>query len=136
MYFGSFREGTLNIYWKLANGAGREELLIRLTGVFNDPLSLSPDGQHLILRRLNEETGEDLMLVSMGEERELTSYLGTGFNELAGSISPDGKWIAFTRSEGRPAPMDIWIVTAAGEDQRNITRSPNGVDNWAPSWGP
>jgi Tol biopolymer transport system component len=140
IYFGSFRDGSRSIYWKLANGAGGEELLIRLPGVFNDPLGTSPDGKHLILRMLRKETGEDLMLVSMGEEEpRLTPYLDTRFNEMHGSISPDGKWLAYRSDESGelelyiqsfPTPTAKYRISPGGAGPSYFTQSK--VIHWRP----
>jgi Tol biopolymer transport system component len=54
-------------------------------------------------------------------------------NEFAGRWSPSGKRIVFWRT---PAPFgfgEIWIMNAAGQDKRQLTR---GFDARDPSWDP
>src|SRR5687768_10351419 len=61
---------------------------------------------------------EDLWTVSAsgGIARRLTSGLGAAG---APSISPDGKWLAFSgREEG---PLEIWIMPAAGGSPQRLT---------------
>src|SRR5260370_34662424 len=45
--------------------------------------------------------------------------------------SPDGRWIAFSRS--REAPSNIWLMPAGGGPARPLTSSPD-EDRW-PTWG-
>ena len=44
--------------------------------------------------------------------------------------SPDGSSIMFTR--GRPAVSEVYVMTADGSDQRNITS--NDVGDWSGDW--
>jgi serine/threonine-protein kinase len=48
------------------------------------------------------------------------------------SISPDGRWIAFT--VGIRPDRDIWIMDAHGNDARPLTS--DDADDWAPDWSP
>jgi serine/threonine protein kinase len=139
IYFGSFRDGSRSIYSKLANGAGSEDLFIRLPGVFNSPRVWSPDGKHLVLRVLQEETGEDLVLVSAGKEPELIRYLDTGFNEMHGSVSPDGKWMAYRSDESGelelyvqsfPTPTAKYRISPNGAGPTYFAA--HGVIHWKP----
>jgi Tol biopolymer transport system component len=55
---------------------------------------------------------------------------------LSASFSPDGKWIAFsrTRGVGSAGNADVFVMRTDGSDVRNVTRSAiwdSGVD-----WGP
>ena len=67
---------------------------------------------------------------SGGEARRLTSHEGL---ELFPKISPDGKWIAFSRESG--GNTDIWIMEVASPTfAKPITLGP-AIDT-APSWSP
>ena len=77
------------------------------------------------------------MLVSMGEERELTPYLDTGFNEMSGSISPDGKWMAYRSDESGefelyvqsfPTPTAKYRISPSGA---GLFRATNEI-HWKP----
>lgn len=91
-------KGTANIYKKNSSGAGVVEKLTKLTGVFNDPRDWSPDGEFIVIRRLMEETGEDIYLLST-KTGDIKPFLNSRFNEDGGSVSPDGKWLAYRSDE-------------------------------------
>lgn len=89
-----------------------------------------PDGQSLIAvgnrrpERDLQAREADLWLlpVNGGEPRQLTSTLG---NESDPTVSPDGKWIAFTgypETPGFYVQDDLWVMPAGGGEARNLTK--------------
>lgn len=89
-----------------------------------------PDGQSLIAvgnrrpERDLQAREADLWLlpVSGGEPRQLTSTLG---NESEPTVSPDGRWIAFTgypETPGFYVQDDLWVMPAGGGAARNLTQ--------------
>jgi serine/threonine-protein kinase len=62
LVFASSRTGSSNLYWQAADGTGIVE---RLTDSPDEqvPLSLTPDGSHLVFRSHGGATGEDLFLL-------------------------------------------------------------------------
>jgi len=101
--FSSNREGTTNVYQRLANGAGEEELLFRTSGQFNEVNSWSPDGRFLVVEQADPVTGWDLWLLPLEGERQPVPYLRTRFNETGATVSPDGRWLAYcSDATGRP----------------------------------
>jgi Tol biopolymer transport system component len=90
-----------DIFWKPANGSGAAEQLT--AGAYRIPDSISPDGKFLLFRQENSETEADIGVTSFEEEREPEILLGTPYRELHATISPDGRWFAYTSDEsGRP----------------------------------
>ncbi|MDO9486818.1 MAG: S9 family peptidase, partial [Sphingomonadaceae bacterium] len=101
-----------------------------------------PDGQSLIAvgnrrpERDLQAREADLWLipVSGGEPRQLTDTLG---NESEPTVSPDGKWIAFTgypETPGFYVQDDLWVMPATGGAARNLTQGfdrPVAQPNWA-----
>ena len=88
-----------------------------------------PDGQSLIAvgnrrpERDLQAREADLWLlpVAGGEPRQLTDRLG---NESEPTVSPDGKWIAFTgypETPGFYVQDDLWVMPAGGGAARNLT---------------
>jgi TolB protein len=64
--------------------------------------------------------------------RQLTRFKA-GTTVLSYSFSPDGKWIAFSKS-GRSGEPDVFVMRANGTQIRPVTRS--ALWDSAPDWGP
>jgi Tol biopolymer transport system component len=121
-----------NIYWKRSNGAGQGELLMKLPGVFNIPTNLSPDGRFMLVRMLQQETGEDIALLSLDGKPELRPCLNSPFNEMNGSLSPDGRWLAYQSDESGqfelyvqtfPEPTSKYRISSGGSGNLYYTLS-------------
>ena len=66
--------------------------------------------------------------------KQLTHARGGTVQHLGATFSPDGKWIAFSRTPSKGGNADVFVMRADGTRIRNITRSSiwdSGVD-----WGP
>ena len=119
--FPSDRGGSRQVFWKLADGAGTAEQLT------NDELSpsvtsISPDGT-LAFSSLNPTGENDLGIVELQGERNITVFLKTPFDEGNPAISPDGRWVAHLSLEsGRseiyvrpfPGPGGKWQISTEG----------------------
>src|SRR5262249_6760106 len=97
----------------------------------------SPNGQRLLFySNWGGPTTVSANLYTIGADgtalRQLTHAHGGTQQHLSATFSPDGKWIAFSRTQrGRNA--DVFIMRANGTSVRNVTRSAiwdSGVD-----WG-
>jgi Tol biopolymer transport system component len=115
--------GALNLWWQAADGTGMAE---RLTTSANNQwsTSVSDDGKQVVIAELTPTMGHDLMLLDIDGIRRVTPLLQTPFNELSGTVSPDGHWLAYeSDSTGRfeisvrPFPnasAGHWQVSTAG----------------------
>jgi TolB protein len=66
--------------------------------------------------------------------RQVTHARGGKIQHLGATFSPDGKWIAFSRTPSDGGNADVFVMRADGTGLRNVTRSStwdSGVD-----WGP
>ena len=99
--FGSAGNG---MYWTRADGAGKPEFLTR-SQFPQFPWSLTTDGKRLAYYELQPETRTDLWTVPL----EITTsglragkpevFLQSPFIEVFPSISPDGRWLAYSSDE-------------------------------------
>jgi Tol biopolymer transport system component len=121
--YSSDRGGPRNIYVRDSSGASPEQLLFESPGLFKEPTSWSADGRWLVMQQLDAKTNGDIWLVPLDGERTAKPYLQSPFNEVSGSISPDGRWIAYASDEsGRyeiyvqsfPTPGSKHQVTSGG----------------------
>src|SRR5258707_5904516 len=66
------------------------------------PNSWSRDSQSLLFTSIGAKTGADLWTRSPNGERHARPFVQTEFQEGQASISPDGRWIAYSSGERGP----------------------------------
>jgi serine/threonine-protein kinase len=123
--FFSAPEGRSGVYWKAADGTGKDELL--LSGSHLIPSSWSGDGKTLVLAELGLASGTvstDIGALPMEGDRKYKRLLQGKHNEHQPQISPNGRWIAYTSNESgtneiyvRPFPevhSGRWQVSTSG----------------------
>lgn len=83
----------------------------------------SKDGRFVIFRKDGEKSGRDLATLSFANDRAVTPYLATPFDEYWASLSPDGRWLAYQSTEsGR---YEIYVQSFPAPGQKS-TISKNG----------
>ena len=126
--------GPLNLYWQRADGTGAIE---RLTESPNGhrPNSITPDGKHLVFSvgGGGNGVGQNISMMSLEGEREVTPLLRGKSDEQNGDVSPDGRWLAYESDESgqfevyvRPFPavdQGRWPVSNAGGRQPAWSRN-------------
>lgn len=128
--FSSNRTGRVSLFQKNVNGVGGEQLLLGTPGS-KHAQAWSPDGRFLAYVTYDQKTHEDIWLLPMltaAGDRTPVPLLRTEFTEEQLTISPDGRWFAYTSNEsGRsevyvqsfPSPGGKWqISTDGGGDAR------------------
>jgi Tol biopolymer transport system component len=120
--FRSVRGQTFNLFWKPADGSGREERLMSMDhAIF--PAWWSPDGKLLAYVDNNSSTQRDLWVLPLEGDRKPRPLIRTPFNESAPVFSPDGRWLAYVSDEsGRfeiyvqpyPGPGGKWQISTDG----------------------
>ena len=116
---------------------GAERKLASLTSATGAYLSTawSKDGKEVVFTDSDLPNGPlSIFLISLetGGRRRLTTSLPQSGGDFTPRFSPDGQWVAFTRSRSN-AVYDIYIVPAAGGEPRPVTRDgresgPGGLD--------
>jgi Tol biopolymer transport system component len=101
----------------------------------------SPDGKRLVFySNWNGPTNVSANVYTIGADGsglvQLTHARGGKVQHLSASFSPDGKWIAFSKTPGlgRAGNADVFVMRTDGTGVRDVTKSPiwdSGVD-----WGP
>jgi Tol biopolymer transport system component len=124
--FASNRKGVRDLYWKPANGAGTDELLLE-TPYDKVAEDLSKDGRYLLYCEDHPGTGRDLWVLDITEPaRKPRPFVSTAADESMGTFSPDGRWVAYeTNESGRPEivvasfanPTNRWQVSVGGGRQ-------------------
>jgi serine/threonine protein kinase len=97
-----------------------------------EELAFSPGGELLVFTWVQPSMNE-IYLVRLAESVrnpvKLTNSLGNGDPDF----SPDGQWIALTST--RDQNPEIYLMTANGSNQTNLTQSPTSRD-LQPDWQP
>jgi serine/threonine-protein kinase len=125
--FLSLRYGKAGVYWKAADGTGKEELLYSVPGLITFPASWSDNGKTMVgaeweLGRMNFDIG----ILPTGGDGKPRLLLKEKYYEAQPQVSPDGRWIAYTSNESgqnqvcvRPFPEvegGLWQVSTTGGD--------------------
>ena len=106
--FASDREGPRHLYTKNANGAGKEELLLKI-GANIIPMDWSPDGRFILYVVNDPNTKIDLWVLPLFGDQTPFPFLQTNANERLARFSPDGKWIAYVSDES--GTNEIYVRT-------------------------
>jgi eukaryotic-like serine/threonine-protein kinase len=96
--FASDRGGSADLYRKAANQAGQDELLWR-SEFPKVPTDWSRDGRFIIFRQNSPETKGDLFALPVTGDKKPIPLLHSEFNEIEGTVSPDGRWLAYASNE-------------------------------------
>ncbi len=99
-------------------------------------LDWSPDGLRIVFAhqpdpRINTRDEQDISTISAdgGSANRLVVRPGVDSNPL---FSPDGKWIGFTSSGGKPEPIglgDVYVVPAGGGTPKKLVETPDRSGN-------
>ncbi|MGD0438334.1 MAG: protein kinase, partial [Bryobacteraceae bacterium] len=130
--FGATNNGKSGIYWVMADGSARAELLLA-TDTLPAPTSWSPDGKALVYTQAAAVKGRNriwLLPVSGGVAGKPNPLHDTESSESGGQVSPDGKWIAYVSSESGQTEIYVQPFPGPGGKERVSTESGNVV-RWA-----
>jgi serine/threonine-protein kinase len=126
------RGGTSNLFWMPADGSGPEERLTT-SAYFQRASSWSPDGKVLVyLERRPSVEAEDLWLLHLEGEPKPRPFLETPFRESFGTVSPDGRYLAYMSNESGvwevyvrsfPGAEGKWKISSEGGSQPVWARS-------------
>ena len=120
--FASQRDGSLNLYWRPADGSGVVERLTE-SEHHQFPNSFSPDGSVLTYTEIGLENNYDIWFLPMEGERTPRPFLRTDSWEGEAVFSPDGRWLAYTSEETGddevyvqpyPGPGGKWRISTEG----------------------
>ncbi|HET9326802.1 MAG TPA: protein kinase [Candidatus Eisenbacteria bacterium] len=121
--FESNRNGPGDFFIRPVNGSTPETTFHASSIAVKNPFDWSADGRFLTFEQLDPQTGWDLYLAPIDGGGKATPYLRTPYNERWGTISPDGRWMAYSSDESGtfeiyvqsfPEPGDKYRVSTAG----------------------
>jgi serine/threonine protein kinase/Tol biopolymer transport system component len=130
--FDSDRSGVRQIYRKDAGGSGQEEELTSSPGdkSVND---WSRDGKYIVYEQRDPRTAYDLWALPAEPDatgkRTPVLLLQTPFSELAGKLSPDGRWLAYQSNESGSNQVYVQAFPAAGSKWQ-VSNSGGSSPHW------
>ena len=116
--------GFAEIYWQAADGSGTGEALTKGSGRNMLPTGFLPDASALLYEPTIDPRDIGMVRVAGDQPSTWTPLLAGAANERGGTVSPDGRWLAYQSDESgraeiyvRPFPRvdaGLWQVSTAG----------------------
>ena len=113
-----------SVWKRRADGSAPAELVWRIRGREINEALLSGDGQWLVYRITGDSGNRDVYAVRPGRDTTPVPLLTGPYNEVGPTLSPNGRWLAYTSDESgrneifvRPFPQTAegrWQVSTAG----------------------
>jgi Tol biopolymer transport system component len=130
--FRSNMGGRPELYMMPADGSEPPELLLGAEGS-PTPTGFSPDGSLLLFTRMRPTGGMEVWSVKVGEPASARPVVQVAAGAWGGTISPDGKFLAFVSEQTGRAEVYVQPMAAAGapNPQRWQVTSDGGQ---APVW--
>jgi dipeptidyl aminopeptidase/acylaminoacyl peptidase len=109
--------------------------LLRVVG----PPTIAPDARHVVaaVTRMDMEADEyrsELWLAGTGESAAEPRKFTEGPRDRSPRYSPDGRWLAFLRSDPADAPAQLYVMPVGGGEPRRVTDHVLAAGE--PTWSP
>jgi Tol biopolymer transport system component len=131
--FSSERDGNIQLYTINSSGENVKRLM---KNEFTDNYgSFSPDGLNIIFNS-NRGGSSDIYAVSADGSTEPENLTNNSTGNYEPFYSPDGSMIVFRSNKGLADDMsyDIFVMSADGSNQVNITPGLKDTNEFNPSW--
>ena len=97
------RGGEFDFWQRAASGSDEERPLFATKSPLKNLSDISRDGSYLVYDDIGRTTQRDIWVLPLEGDRKPVQYLATPFNEVTGTLSPDGRWMLYQSEEsGRP----------------------------------
>jgi len=131
----SGHSGELNLYWRLADGTGQAEALLREPPKNNSGAlvinGFTPDGKWLLY---SSGVPSDIMALPIEGSRTPKPVLtNTQYAERSASISPDGRFIAYQSDESGAFQVYVRPFPDVDQGRWQISSSGGTLPLWAPT---
>jgi eukaryotic-like serine/threonine-protein kinase len=127
--FASNRRGVDQIFRRRSDGSGEAEPLT--TGELRrHPDSVSPDGSSVVFHEHHPDHGTDIWTLDLDANHESRLFLRTPFDEQLGTVSPDGRWLAYVSNES--GGNEVYVTPfPAGGSKTPISTGSSGDVIWS-----
>ena len=131
--FSSERDGNIQLYTMDINGENTKRLM---KSEFVDNIgSFSPDGLNILFNS-NRGGNSDIYTVSSNGTKEPENLTNNSAGNYEPCYSPDGSMAVYRSNKGLADDMyyDIFVLSADGKNQINITPGLSDTNEFNPSW--
>ena len=119
------------VYGRPADGSGQDTLLARIDQQVQE-IAWSPDGEWLVLRTDNTASGAgDLIGYPLTGDREPVPLVASEFTELHPTISPDGRWLAYTSAESGIPEIYVRPFPETGSRRYQVSNGGGSEPVWS-----
>jgi len=130
--FCSSRNGTFQIYRKNTDGSGLEEQLTE-GPADKYPDDWSRDGKYLLYHQRSPKRVSEIWLLPLQGDRKPVPLLQAPFGAGLATLSPDGKWIAYTSNES--GTNEVYVQAFSGPlagpgSKAHISTGDGGWPRW------
>ena len=131
--FYSDRAGGWDLWTKRADGSEPAVLELDRERDIADA-RWSPDGEWLVYRISTFESGSpDILALRPGQDTVPVTLVATEFTEQAPTLSPDGRWLAYTSNETGTAEVYVVPFPNASDARWPVSTSGGGEPVWSRS---
>ena len=120
--------GAPSLFYLQPSDASSEPQKLSATQSVTVPAGWSPNGEMIVFTSQTFQGG-DLWIQPLNGDRKAYSFLATPANETAGTISPDGHWIAFVSDESGRYELYVTSFPSPG-----VKRQISSDGATAPQW--
>ncbi len=129
--FASNRTGSYRLYVQSADGHGEAARVIDRETTQIGPM-VTPDGSGVVFTEVTSANRGGIRLLTL-KTGEVTSLVDTRADERAGTVSPDGRWLAF--ESNRSDRFEVYVQRFPSPDAGGILPVSTG-GGVQPRWGP
>jgi Tol biopolymer transport system component len=130
--FEKHRLGASDIFVKPANGAVPERRLVDGGGRYTRVTDWSRDGRFIVFEKdRSVGGGYDIWVLPLSGDRQPFRYVGGRFNNRAGAVSPDGRWMAHMTNESGDYQVMVQPFPDASQGKWQVSPSGGTAPRWA-----
>jgi len=127
---GPGKTNGIRIDWRAADGSRAAETLVPAAeGLQRVPSAFTPDGGALLYRERGNDDSADLWMLPLEGDRDARALIEDPFTTDAGTVSPDGRWLAYCSNES--GQTNVYVRPFPEGGGRWQISSPAGVE---PQW--
>jgi Tol biopolymer transport system component len=125
--FTSRRAGAFDLYLKKV-GESDAKRLVATDGWIN-PTDWTSDGRYIIYSERTAASGSDIWILPTAPGSTPRPFLRTPFYEYGGTVSPNGRWMAYTSD--RSGRYEVYVSSFSGGDSAYRISTGGAI---APTW--